>query len=143
MSGCQGPLNCAENFVINFGLHWLLQNTAKLTIVNRFFLVSKQGGAENIDGTKNTKRWCRCFETPSINKAKEYPNSNDMMGRFLPTEFVWVRHVNNSDNFDPRRRLGDKLKHSWRNPPKNSYEATAIWETNVKNSWRDPPKNLF
>ena len=42
------------------------------------------------------------------NKPKDYPNSNDMRGRFLRTGFVWVRHVNNSRNFDPRRRLGDK-----------------------------------
>ena len=33
-----------------------------------------------------------------------------MMGRFLRTGFVLVRHVNNSRNFDPRRRLGDKCK---------------------------------
>ena len=35
------------------------------------------------------------------------------------------------------------VKHSWRNPPKNCYEATATWETNVKNSWRNPPQKLF
>ena len=34
---------------------------------------------------------------------------------------VWVRHVNNSCNFDPEQD----------------------WETNVKNSWRNAPKNLF
>ena len=34
------------------------------------------------------------------------------------------------------------VKNSWRNPPKNFCEATAIWETNVKNSWRNPPKNF-
>ena len=28
----------------------------------------------------------------TINKPKEYPNSNDMMFRFLRTGFVWVRH---------------------------------------------------
>jgi len=46
-------------------------------------------------------------------------------------------------------RLGDRCKaqlaekkHSWLNPPKNVYEATAIWETNVKNRVGNTPKNL-
>ena len=46
-----------------------------------------------------------CFQVCHFNKLKEYPNSDDMMGRFLRTGFVWVRHVNNSGNIDPRRRL--------------------------------------
>ena len=76
------------------------------------------------------------------NKPKEYPNSNDMLGGFLRTGFGWVRDLNNSRNLTG----GDweiNLKHTWRNPPKNFYEATAIWETNVKNSWQNPPQNLF
>ena len=32
------------------------------------------------------------------NKPKEYPNSNDKMGRFLQSGFVWLRHVNNPRN---------------------------------------------
>ena len=39
-------------------------------------------------------------------KPKEYPNGNDVMGRFLRTGFVWLRHANNSPNFDPRTILG-------------------------------------
>ena len=65
------------------------------------------------------------------NKPKEYRNSNDMMGCFLRTGFVWVRHVNKSHNFDPGRRLGDKCKEQLADPPKNSY------------GWRHPPQNLF
>ena len=76
------------------------------------------------------------------NKPKEYPNSNDMLGGFLRTGFGWVRDLNNSRNLTG----GDweiNVKHTWRNPPKNFYEATTIWETNVKNSWQNPPQNLF
>ena len=54
----------------------------------------------------------------SRNKPKEYPNSNDMMGGFLRTGFVWVRHVNNSHNFDPTRRLGDKCRAQVAEPSK-------------------------
>ena len=42
----------------------------------------------------------------------------------------------------PRADWEINVKHSWRNPPNNFYEATAIWETNVTNSWRNPPQNL-
>ena len=38
------------------------------------------------------------------NKPTEYPNSHDMMGRFLRTGFVRMRHVTNSSNFDPMRK---------------------------------------
>jgi len=44
------------------------------------------------------------------NKPKQHPNSNDMMGRFLRTGFAWLRHVNNSYNFDPWNGLGDKCE---------------------------------
>ena len=57
------------------------------------------------NGTWNT--WTRMLKI-WFRKPKEYPNSNDMMVRFLRTGFVWVRHANNSCNFDPTRRLGDK-----------------------------------
>ena len=52
------------------------------------------------------------------NNPKEYPNSNDMMGRFLRIGGVWVRHVNNSYNFGPRTRLGDKCKEQLAEPSK-------------------------
>ena len=61
-------------------------------------------------------------------KPKEHPNSN-MMGRFLRTEFVWVRRVNNACNFHPSRSLGDTCKAHLANPPKNFYDATAISQT--------------
>ncbi len=51
-------------------------------------------------------------------KPKQYPNSNDMMGRFLRTEFVWLRHSTIHATLAPG---GD-------------------WEVNVKRSWRNPPK---
>ena len=54
-------------------------------------------------------------------KPKEYPNSNDMMGRFLQTGFVWLRHVNNSRNLDPRRRLGGKCKAHLAEPSKDLF----------------------
>ena len=45
-------------------------------------------------------------------QAPEHPNSNNMMGRFLRTGFVWVRHVN------PRSRLGDKRRAQFAEPSK-------------------------
>jgi len=56
-------------------------------------------------------QWFRCDLLVSgramENKPKEYPNGNDMMGRSLEIGGVWVRHVNNSCNVDPRTTLGD------------------------------------
>lgn len=64
------------------------------------------------------------------NKPKEYPNNNDRMGRPLRIGSVSVRHVNNSCNFDPRTRLGDKCKElleERHNAPKRILsETTAI-----------------
>ena len=78
------------------------------------------------------------------NNPKEYPNSNDMMGRFLWTRFVWLRHVNNSRSFAPRRRLRDKCDAVGGTLQRFFCEATAIWETNdVENGWGNPPQNLF
>ncbi len=60
-------------------------------------------------------------------------NSNDMMGRFLRTGFVifvWVAHVINSRNVDPRRRLGDKCKAQLAEPSKQFFEAAAICQKN-------------
>ena len=54
----------------------------------------------------------------SWKKPKEYLNSNDMMCCFLRTGFVWVRRVNNSRNFDPRRTLGDKCRGQLAEPSK-------------------------
>ena len=51
------------------------------------------------------------------------PNSNDII-RFLRIGGVWVRHANNSCNFDPRTRLGDKCKEQSaerRNTPKRTF----------------------
>ena len=60
-----------------------------------------------------------CVPAPKkIYKPKEYPNSNDIMGCFLRTGFVWVRHVNTSHNFDSRRRPGDKCKAQLAEPSK-------------------------
>ena len=55
------------------------------------------------------------------NKPREYPNSKDMMGRFLGAGFVWLRHVNTSRNFDPRRRLGGKCKPQLAEPSKELF----------------------
>ena len=52
---------------------------------------------------------------------RQYPNSNDMMGCFLRTGFVWVRYINNSLNFDPGRRLGDKYKALLAEPSKELF----------------------
>ena len=62
------------------------------------------------------KKWPRTVLRHWSNKPKEYRNSNDMMGCFLRTGFVWVRHVNKSHNFDPGRRLGDKCKEQLAEP---------------------------
>ena len=61
--------------------------------------------------------WAFLFEG---NKPKEYPNSKDMMGRFLGAGFVWLRHVNTSRNFDPRR-LGGKCKAQLAEPYKELF----------------------
>ena len=42
--------------------------------------------------------------------SKEYPNSNDMMGRFLRTGGVWVRHDNAEPFGSPRRICPRKPK---------------------------------
>ena len=42
------------------------------------------------------------------------------MGRFLRIGGVWVRHVNNSCNFDPRTRLGVKCKEQLAEPCKKN-----------------------
>ena len=66
----------------------------------------------------------------SKNKPKEYPNSNNMMGRFLRTGFVWLRDVNNSRNRDPRRKLRDKCKAQLAEPSTELfYEATFTRKT--------------
>ena len=79
--------------------------------------------------------WCNRWKKNDPNKPKEYPNSNDMI-RLLRIGGVWVKHANNSCNFDPRTRLGDKCKEQLaerRNTPKRTFsETTAIWETNVE-----------
>ena len=70
----------------------------------------------------------RTIRTPTSapeNKPKEYPNSNNIMGRFLRTGFVWVRHVNNSGNFDPRGRLGDKCKAQLAEPSKELFRSNS------------------
>ena len=96
----------------------------------------------------------------SQNKHKEYPNSNDMMGCFLRTGFIWVRHVAKSCHFDPRR-LGDNCEAQltepsqelwwsnthlgqmcWRNPPQNLSEAAAICQKKRRRLW-DQCKEVF
>ena len=86
------------------------------------------------------------------------------MGRFLQTGLVWVRHVNNWGNFDPRRRLGDTCKAQlaepsnellWSNsllgdkskewlaePSTEPSQATAICLKNRRRLW-DQCKELF
>ena len=90
----------------------------------------------------------QCLESPGLtrNKPKEYPSSNDMMGRFLRTGFVWVRHVNNSRNFHPRRRMGDKCKAQLAEPSTEPFlkqqpfaqKKEGDCETNVKNCLGKP-----
>ncbi len=76
------------------------------------------------------------WRKPKKINPKEYPKSNDMMGRFLRTGFLWLRHANNSRSFDPRRRLGDKCKAQLAElkqqpfPPKCAGDS----ETHVQNS---------
>ena len=64
---------------------------------------------------------CNDQRTVANAKPKEYPNSNDMVGLFLRTVFVWLRHVNNSRNFDPRRRLRGKCKAQLAEPSKELF----------------------
>ena len=59
------------------------------------------------------------------------------MGRFLRIGGVWVRHVNNSCNFDPRTRLGVKCKEQLAEPCKknlfwNNYHLRDKCGTLVK-----------
>ena len=64
------------------------------------------------------------------------------MGRFLQIGGVWVRHVNNSCNFDPRNRLGVKCKEQLAEPCKKNL----FWETNVscrQNSIAAKWNNIF
>ena len=76
---------------------------------------------------------------------------SDMMGRFLRPGFVWVRHVNNSRNFDPRRRLGDKCRARLAEPSTEPFrkqqpfaqETTGDCETNAKNCLGSTLKNLL
>ncbi len=70
------------------------------------------------------------------NMSKEYPNSNDMMGRFLRIGLLWLRHVNNSRSFAPRRRLGDKCKAQWAELKQQPFtpKSAGDSETNVQNS---------
>ena len=63
-----------------------------------------------------------------------------MMGRFLRIGGVWVRHVNNSCNFDPRTRLGVKCKEQLAEPRKKepflkqqSFER-QMWNLGKTNS---------
>ena len=53
-----------------------------------------------------------------------------MMGRFLWTGFVWLRHVNNSRNFDPGGDWEINVSAVGGTLQRTFYEATAIWETN-------------
>ena len=88
--------------------------------------------------------WCSPTPQKNNNKPKEYPNSNDMMGHFLRTGFVWLRHVNNSRDFDPRRRLGGKCKAQLAEPSKELFmKQQPFAKTNVENSWGNSPQNLF
>ena len=69
--------------------------------------------------------WSSLVTSPCIilahheNNPKEYPSSNDMMGRVLWTGFVWLRHVNNSRN-------------CWRTLQRTFWEATAICAKNPR-----------
>ncbi len=63
--------------------------------------------------------------SPRVRKPKEYPNSNDMMGRFLQAGGVWVRHVNNSRRRQMQRTVGGTLQ-------KTFSEATAICPKNCR-----------
>ena len=79
---------------------------------------------------------CQMNYQKNWNKPKEYPNSNDMMGRFQRTGFLWSRHVNNSRSFDPRRSLGDKCKAQLAELKKQPFTPKSAGdpETNVQNS---------
>ena len=95
--------------------------------------------------------WCSPTPQKNNNKPKEYPNSNDMMGHFLRTGFVWLRHVNNSRDFDPRRRLGGKCKAQLAELSTEPFlkqqpfttKTAGHSETNVQNSLGNTPKNLL
>ena len=71
-SGCQGPLDSAGNVVINFGLQWSLQNTAKLksSIEND---LSVHSGCRKHRRPENTQCWCNFFG-PLSQKSEEYPS---------------------------------------------------------------------
>ena len=58
------------------------------------------------------------------------------MGRFLRTGFLWLRHVNNSRSFDPRRRQGDKGKAQLAELKQQPFtpKSAGDSETNVQNS---------
>ncbi len=49
-------------------------------------------------------------DPPLKKKNKEYPNSNDMMGRFLRTGFCMAETCQQFTQLQPRKRLGDKCK---------------------------------
>ena len=60
-------------------------------------------------------------------------NPNDMMGRCLRIGGVWVRHANNSCNFDPRTKLGDKCKGGTHQ--RTFFEFRSLGGTLVKPWW--------
>ena len=92
------------------------------------------------------------------------------MGRCVRTGFVWVRHVNNSRNFDPRRpgdtckaqlaelskellwiysHLGQMAVNNWQNPPqmavvtqKTIKKRQETCETNVTICCKEPKTNV-
>ena len=86
------------------------------------------------------------------NTPKEYPNSNDMMGREIcGLDLYGCRRVNNSRNFHPSIRLGDTCKAQLAEPSQERLSSNShlgdkyIYIYIIRNydSWQNPPQNLF
>ena len=125
---------CSSNWIISPGIGmnikkiWnhhpvYIHSANQASDIKKLASLGKRGGQLTLPKTNSSHlarrqlilKKTQCFRCDLLvsgmvmeNKSKEYPNSNDMMARSLEIRGVWVRHVNNSCNVDPRTRLGDK-----------------------------------
>ncbi len=100
-----------------------------IAIVNRKFLVCKQGGAENIDATKNTKRWRKCFKTlckNTLQKRFSRKNWTINVSSTSPQRSHWLKRV-----FPPNRHPRPR--------PSLSFASTAALASRSRSTTKSWP----
>lgn len=108
-SECQGLLRSAGNVVINFGLQWSLQTTAKLKSSIESDL-SVHTGRRKHRHPENTQCWCKCLG-PLSQENEEYKISTKSLNhQHVSTFFIMIQCLKRSPlNPRPRPRPSSSL----------------------------------